>query len=285
MKTFLKLVVAILFFCLIISVFSEDSDSDVTYNHYDTENYEVNNEYNTYTENENYQVNNEVNNYYDYNMEANTDDTAPYLVDPESNTYYDPETDRYITGPTYFPDDYTAQTQEPTAEELPGGVLAMDEWTRADLEDVILSLIMCEYGDGLSYAPLDPNYFWHAMTYYCVSICEDVFAVSADGNYAMYDSLSLETLSQRLFAHSRGLLEIPAGASHLVSTDGYGNYQMVIGEHGDVRVDLSDFYLVQDGSYAVYADLVTGGDGVIGQWVVTLWNINGQWCVSDIYQY
>ena len=289
MKKFFKVIVVVFLIFIVISWISDHLDSGNTYNQYDVYNetdniYNEHNEYNEYNEynaytNEYYQ---EDNYYIDGN--SNGTQTGAYLVDGETNTYYDPETGRYLTGPTYFPED-TQQTQEPPAEEIEPGVLAMDDWTRADMESIIMSLIMCEYADGISYSPLDSDYFWHAMTYYGVSIAYSYEGVDIYDGYAVYDPLSMETLSQGLFAHSRGLLEIPSGSSHLAYVDENGYYHLLMGEHGDVRVELSDFYLAQDGSYGVYADLVTGGEGVVGQWVVTVWNINGKWCVADMYQY
>ena len=289
MKKFLGIIVVIFAVFAVISGISNRSDSGNTYNQYneynETDNvYTEHNEYNQYNEYNEY-TNEYTNEYYhedNYYVDGYNDgtQTGAYPVDGETNTYYDPETGHYLTGPTYFPDD----TQQ-TMEEVELGVLAMDDWTRADMESIIMSLIMCEYADGISYSPLDPDYFWHALTYYGVSIAYSYEGVDISGDYAVYDSLSMETISQRLFANTRGLPEIPAGSSHLAYMDENYNYHLLLGEHGDVRVELSDFYLAQDGSYGVYADLVTGVEGVVGQWIITVWNINGKWCVADMYQY
>lgn len=174
-------------------------------------------------------------------------------------------------------------TQEPENEFGTLGVEAppQDDETIAELKEIILALIMCDFADGMQYNPTDSMFFWRAMNYYAASVCYSYEALSEDMSWAVFSEDQLLYFAKRLFGGVESLPELlDTGMIEKLES---GEYAFMLGNYGDVLLELGEIQSGENDTFTVSANLVSGAESEsLGNWQIRLIQIDGEYCVSGI---
>lgn len=153
-----------------------------------------------------------------------------------------------------------------------------DDETVAELKELIMALVMCDFSDGMQFDPSSPNFFWRAMNYYAASVAHDYGAISEDRSWAVFPEDQVKYFATRLFGGVESLPEL-LDTGMIEKRD--GDYAFILGNYGDVQLNLGEITAQEDG-YLVDATLVTSEEENLGSWQVKLLEINGEYCISGI---
>lgn len=155
----------------------------------------------------------------------------------------------------------------------------LTEDEQADLTQVLLALIMCDYMDGMQYDPGNNTFFWRCLNYYAASVCYEMDALSEDRNWALFSEEQVKALAKRLFAETDALPELPDIA--MIEHREDGNYAFTLGNYGDIQLNMGELNKSENGRYLMEATLLSGEE-TLGVWSFELMELDGQYCVSGI---
>lgn len=166
-----------------------------------------------------------------------------------------------------------------TATNVTEETISLTEDETADLSQVLLALIMCDYMDGMQYDVSDSSFFWRCLNYYAASVCYEMDALSEDMSWALFDETQVKALAQRLFAENDTLPELPDIG--MIEHREDGKYAFTLGNYGDIQLELGQLQKSENGRFLLEATLMSGEE-MLGVWSFELMQIDGQYCVSGI---
>ena len=154
-----------------------------------------------------------------------------------------------------------------------------DDAVTADLKEVLLPLVMCDFSDGMHYDPADSQYFWRAMNYYAASVCYQYGALSDDMSWAVYSEDQIRYFAKRLFG---GVEELPELLdTGMIEKRESGEYAFVLGDFGDVMLEVGE--VTPSGEeFSVEATLTSSEGNNFGSWTFRLSVIGEEYCVTGI---
>lgn len=153
-----------------------------------------------------------------------------------------------------------------------------DDETVAELKEIIMALVMCDYADGMQFDPSNPSFFWRAMNYYTASVAYSYDSLSEDRSWAVFPEDQVLYFATRLFEGVDSLPEL-LDTGMIEKQD--GNYSFALGDYGDVLLQLGEIQPQEEG-FVVLATMVTSEDVTLGSWQVQLSQIGGEYCVTGI---
>ena len=177
-----------------------------------------------------------------------------------------------------------AETQMEASVENEFGMLDVspppqDDAVTADLKEVLMPLVMCDFADGMHFDPADSQFFWRAMNYYAASVCYQYGAVSEDMSWAVYSEDQIYYFAKRLFG---GVEELPALLdTGMIEKRESGEYAFGLGDFGDVLLELGEIKPSGE-EYSVEAKLTSSEGEDFGTWTFRLSVIGEEYCVTGI---
>lgn len=177
-----------------------------------------------------------------------------------------------------------AETQMEASVENEFGMLDVspppqDDAVTADLKEVLMPLVMCDFADGMHFDPTDSQFFWRAMNYYAASVCYQYGAVSEDMSWAVYSEDQIYYFAKRLFG---GVEELPALLdTGMIEKRESGEYAFGLGDFGDVLLELGEIKPSGE-DYSVEAKLTSSEGEDFGTWTFRLSVIGEEYCVTGI---
>ena len=158
-------------------------------------------------------------------------------------------------------------------------VPVQDDETIAELKELIMALVMCDFADGMQFDPYNSTFFWRAMNYYTANVCYRYGALSEDMSWAVFSEDQVLYFAKRLFG---GVEALPALLdTGMIERWESGEYAFMLGNYGDVLLELGEITTQGDG-YTVEATLISGMEEKLGAWTVKMSQIDGEYCVTGI---
>lgn len=162
--------------------------------------------------------------------------------------------------------------------EVPAPV--QDDETIAELKEIIMALVMCDFADGMQFAPQDSMFFWRAMNYYAASVCYSYEALSEDMSWAVFSEEAVLYFAKRMFGGVESLPELLD--TGMIEKWDTGEYAFMLGNYGDVALELGEIQPSDDGTYTVEAKLGSGTGEALGSWTISLTILDDEYCVTGI---
>lgn len=154
-----------------------------------------------------------------------------------------------------------------------------DDAVTAELKEILMPLVMCDFADGMHFDPSDSQFFWRAMNYYAASVCFQYGALSEDMSWAVYSEDQIYYFAKRLFG---GVESLPALLdTGMIEKRESGEYAFALGDFGDVQLELEEITPSGD-AYEVEANLGSSEGEHFGSWNFKLSVIDDEYCVVGI---